>query len=115
MEQEFDERRSFEIVFGGSPVIKVLDFLLDNREFDYSLTDIAKGAGIGWTTLHQFWSEMVSLGLVRRTRRIGRAELYKLDVNNPLSKKLIEIDFLVSKMMVRKELKRQAIKHAVVA
>ena len=109
MAENEDEKRSFEIVFGGSPVIKVFDFLLDNREFDYSLTDIAKGAGIGWTTLHQFWREIVALGLVRKTRRIGRAELYKLDTTNPLAKKLIEIDFLVSKMMVRKELERQAL------
>ncbi len=111
------DKSSFRMVFGDSPVIKVLDFLLDivkapnirtkksaftiqlrrykcskinrlsyNREFDYSLTDIAKGADVGWSTLHQFFGEFVRLGIVKKTRRIGRAELYKLDEENSLVK-----------------------------
>ena len=97
------EKSSFRMVFGDSPVIKVLDFLLDNREFDYSLTDIAKGADVGWSTLHQFFGEFVRLGIVKKTRRIGRAELYKLDEENSLVKKLAEIDMEVSKIFVSKE------------
>lgn len=64
------DKSSFRMVFGDSPVIKVLDFLLGNREFDYSLTDIAKGADVGWSTLHQFFGELVRLGIVRKTRKI---------------------------------------------
>src|SRR3989338_5922234 len=101
------EKSSFRMVFGDSPVIKVLDFLLDNREFDYSLTDIAKGADVGWSTLHQFFGELVRLGIVKKTRRIGRAELYKLDEDNSLVKKLAEIDMEVSKMFVQKEVVAQ--------
>ena len=37
-------KSSFRLVFGESPIVKVIDFFLDNREFDYSLTDIAKNA-----------------------------------------------------------------------
>lgn len=94
------EQTSFRLVFGDSPVVKVLDFFIDNQEFDYSLTDIANGAGIAWSTLHEFWPDFVKVGLVVRTRKIGRAELYKLNVANPLVKKLIEIDMLASKQMV---------------
>ena len=38
------EKTSFILVFGESPVVKVIDFFIDNQEFDYSLTDIAKNA-----------------------------------------------------------------------
>ena len=103
------EKSSFRMVFGDSPVIKVLDFLLDNREFDYSLTDITKGADVGWSTLHQFWNDLVRLGIVRKTRKIGRAELYKLDETNPLVKKLIEIDMEVSKLFVQKEMGEETV------
>jgi hypothetical protein len=34
-----------------SPVFRILDFLMDNKAYDYSKTDIAKGAGISRTTL----------------------------------------------------------------
>ena len=89
-------KNTCRIVFGDSPTVKVLDFLIDNQEFDYSLTDIAKGAGIAWSTLHECWPEMIELGIVIKTRRIGRAELYKLDGNNDLVKKLLELDLFIS-------------------
>ena len=34
-----------------SPMLKVLDFLMDNESFDYSKTDIAQGSGLSRTTL----------------------------------------------------------------
>lgn len=100
-------KTSFALVFGSSPPVKVLDFFIDNQEFDYSLTDIARGAEVGWTTLHQFWSKLVKLGVVKKTRRIGRAELYKLNTESPLVKKLLEVDFIVSKQLINKELNKQ--------
>jgi predicted transcriptional regulator len=102
-----EEKTSFRLVFGDSPLIKVLDFFLDNQEFDYSLTDIAKEADVGWSTLHQFWDNILKLGLVKKTRRIGRAELYKLNTENPIVKKLIEIDNTVSETLIKKEQEKQ--------
>ena len=103
------EKTSFRLVFGDSPVAKVLDFLLDNQEFDYSLTDIAKGAEIAWSTLHAFWPDLVRLSVVNKTRKIGRAELYKFNTESPLVKKLIEIDLLVSKQLITLETETQKI------
>lgn len=104
------ENSSFRIVFGESAIVKVIDFFLDNREFDYSLTDIAKNADIGWTTLHMFWNKLVKLGIVEKTRRIGRAELYRLNMKSLLVKKLIELDLAISKNLIYKELESQKIK-----
>ncbi len=103
-------KTSFRLVFGDSPVIKVIDFFLDNEEFDYSLTDIAKNADVGWTTLHQFWKEFLKLSIVVNTRKIGRAKLYKLNVKNELVQKLREINLIVSKQMIMKEIERQKLK-----
>ena len=103
------EKSSFRIVFGNSPIVKVMDFFLDNREFDYSLTDIAKNSDIGWSTLHQFWNDIVKLGIVTKTRRIGRAELYKLNLNSSLVKKLIELDTAISKKLMKQELAKQKV------
>ena len=102
-----EEKSSFRIVFGNSPLVKVIDFFLENREFDYSLTDIAKNADIGWSTLHGFWNNVVMLGIVKKTRKIGRAELYMLNLDSPLVKKLIELDMDISKKMANKEIHKQ--------
>ena len=105
-----EEKSSFRVVFGDSPIVKVMDFFLDNREFDYSLTDIAKNADIGWSTLHGFWKEIVSLGIVIKTRRIGRAELYKLNMSSSLVKKLIDLDKTISKKLMQEEIEKQKLK-----
>lgn len=52
-----------------------------------------------WIKQHsnRFWC---MLGPVVKTWKIGRAEIYKLNVMNPLVKKLIEIDMIVSNQLV---------------
>ena len=103
-------KSSFRLIFGDSPIVKVIDFFLDNREFDYSMTDIAKNSDIGWSTLHGFWKDMVKLGIVTKTRRIVRAELYKLNATSPVVKKLIELDKDISKKLMQEEIDKQKIK-----
>lgn len=94
-------------VFGSSPLIKVLDFLITYREFDYSLTDIAKESEVGWNTLHSFFFKLVEKGIIKETRQVGRAKLYKLNTDNPIAKKLIEINNIITSKAVDEELKKQ--------
>ena len=70
-------------ILGSGPQIRILDFLIEGRGLDYSLTDIAENASIGWTTLHRIWDKLVTLQIVQQTRTIGRAKLYQLNAANP--------------------------------
>ncbi|MFH0713755.1 MAG: hypothetical protein V1722_04615 [Candidatus Micrarchaeota archaeon] len=81
--------------FGQTPVILVIDFLLENRLFDYSKQQIAEESGIGRVTLFNNWNKIEKLGLVKETRRFGKTKLYKLDEANPVVKKLIELEILL--------------------
>jgi DNA-binding transcriptional ArsR family regulator len=85
------ETTIFREALGDSPVIRVLDFLIEGRGLDYSLTDIAKNANIGWTTLHRIWDNLLRLNIVIPTRKIGRAKLFKLNEENPAVEKLIKL------------------------
>jgi len=85
------ETTIFREALGNSPVIRVLDFLIEGRGLDYSLTDIAENANIGWTTLHRIWDKLVQLNIVVPTREIGRAKLFKLNEENPAVEKLIKL------------------------
>ena len=85
------ETTIFREALGNSPVIRVLDFLIEGRGLDYSLTDIAENANIGWTTLHRIWDKLVQLNIVVPTRKIGRAKLFKLNEENPAVEKLIKL------------------------
>lgn len=101
------EQTAFVEVFGTSPLIRVLDFFITYREFDYSLTDIAKETEVGWNTLHAFFPKLIEKGIVKETRQVGRAKLYKLNTDNPVVKKLIEINNLITSKAVDEELRKQ--------
>ena len=85
------ETTIFREALGDSPVIRVLDFLIEGRGLDYSLTDIAENANIGWMTLHRIWDNLLRLNIVIPTREIGRAKLFKLNEENPAVEKLIKL------------------------
>ena len=81
----------FTKAVGNTPKIKVLEFLIEGRELDYSISDIAEGAGIGRTTLFRVWNDFVELGIVENTRNIGNAKLYKLNLSNPFVRKFVDL------------------------
>ena len=81
----------FRKALGDTPKIRVLEFLIEGRELDYSITDIAEGAEIGRTTLFRIWDDLIKTKIMVPTRQIGNAKLYKLNINNAFVKKLVEI------------------------
>src|SRR3989344_9048219 len=85
------EETMFRKAVGNTPKIKVLEFLIEGRELDYSLSDIAEGSGIGRTTLFRIWNDFENLKLINPTRTIGNAKLFKLNLENPFVKKLVEL------------------------
>ncbi len=79
-------------VFGDYPLIRVLDFFLEEYLFDYSKTQVAELSGVSFNTLDLFWDKLIKFGIIIKTRKIGNSEMYKLNLENPLVQKLMEID-----------------------
>ena len=77
------EPKSLFIEFmGDSPTVRVLDYLLTERDLDFSITDMAKNAGIGRTTLYRIWDDIIKNKIIVPTRVIGKAKLFKLNKSN---------------------------------
>lgn len=100
---------AFLEIFGETPILKVLDFLIINEDFDYSMTDIAELSGVGYSTLKLFWSKMEHQRIVIRTRTVGKAKMYRLDFSNPVVKKFRELYWETTKKAVRQKLGRPAV------
>lgn len=79
-------------VIGESPVLKAIDFLIENKGMDFCKQDIAKGAGISRTTLFNCWSQLEKSGIVKPTRKFGKTTLYSLNTKNPVVKKILELE-----------------------
>ena len=72
-------------------ISKILDFLSTHKLWDYSVSDIAEGSGIGRTTLFRIRNDFTELNIVKHTRDIGNAKLYKLNLANPFVKKIVDL------------------------
>ena len=77
-------------ILGNYPLIKILNHLVIFREFDYSLTDIAENSGVAWSTLSEIWPKLEKMKLVKYTRNVGRAKMYKLNTENKIVQNLIK-------------------------
>jgi hypothetical protein len=98
------EQSIFVEVFGNNPVMKVLDFLISFQMFDYPLTEIAKNSEVSYSTLQTFWEKLERNNIIIKTRRIGKSDLYKLNIKNPAVKQLIQLDWNLTTARQEKDL-----------
>lgn len=81
----------FREFIGDNPTTRLLEFLIEGRFFDYTLTELAEKSEISWRTLHRIFPNFIKADIVKKTREVGRAKLYTLDTKNPKVEKLIEL------------------------
>ena len=105
-----NEKSIFLEVVGDTPKLRVLDFLITFQAFDYSLTDIAKNAKVSYSNLMLFWPQLVKAGIVKQTRVVGKARMFKLNMENPFVQELSRLQWVVSKMIIHKKLGLSEIK-----
>ncbi|HEV2193833.1 MAG TPA: helix-turn-helix domain-containing protein [Nitrosopumilaceae archaeon] len=89
-----------ESVFPGS-TSKILDFLATFKDWDYSVSDIAKNSGISFKTALNEIKNLEQQGVLSRTRTVGKAIMYKLNLE---SKQGFYIDKLVFEIATKRAL-----------
>lgn len=87
-----EEKSLFIEFMGDSPMTRIFDYLLTEQDVDFSISDMARNARVGRTTLYRVWSKLIEKKIIIPTRIIGKAKLYKLNKDNIAINKLIEID-----------------------
>lgn len=103
------EKSVFVEYFGDYPLIRVLDFLILGRDMDYSMTEIAKNSNVGWTSFSELWPKLIKKNIVTKTRKIGNAKLFKLNLENTWVKELIKMDKVITKLETEKLLSNKAL------
>jgi hypothetical protein len=82
---------------GASPILRIVDFFLDNTLSDYSKNEIAKNLAMSRVTFFKYWKELEKSGALTVSRKIGRATLYELDRENEVVKQLIKLDMALAR------------------
>ncbi|MBI2079155.1 hypothetical protein HYT84_00190 [Candidatus Micrarchaeota archaeon] len=78
--------------FGDTPILRIIDFLLENRLFDYSKKQIIDETGLAKATFYKYWDKLVQLEVIKVTRSFGKTKLYKLNEQNPVVNKIKEVE-----------------------
>lgn len=79
-------------VFGDYPLIRVLDFFIENYIFDYSKTQVAELSEVSFNTLETFWNKLERNDIIKKTRKVGKSQMYQLNKDSMVVKMLLEID-----------------------
>ena len=87
-----NEKRMLLKSLGESAEMRIIDFLLENRNFDYSKKQLIEFTKLSRATFFAHWKNIEESGIVKITRKFGKARLYKLDEKNPAVLHLISLE-----------------------
>lgn len=82
---------------GSNPKLRIIDFLIGNRPFDYSKKEIIEGSRVGKVTFFKVWKDLVKFGIAKQTRKYGKAKLFKLNEESEVVKKLLILEYSLIK------------------
>jgi DNA-binding transcriptional ArsR family regulator len=88
---------------GNSPKLRILDYLLDYKLNDFTIKEILEAVGMSKLTFYKYFEDLEELGLVIPQRKIGRATLYKINLENPMVKMMIEYETKLSLQIAEQE------------
>ena len=83
----------------NKPQTKILDFLADHPDYDYSVSDLAKNTGVSRPTVYKIIKTLEDSKLVIKTRKLGKSNMYKLNLKNKLVRTILKFDFEIAKII----------------
>ena len=83
-------------LFADGDSAKVLDFLLDYPEGLFSKADIMRDTHVSFRKLKKVILPFEQLGIIVLSKKIARANLYKLNNENEIFRILVKLDMKIS-------------------
>ena len=99
-------------ILGDTPMNRVLDYLLGEIGYDFTLKEIAEQSRVGYATVKRIWSRVMKSRVVTPTRKIGKAVLYSYDISTQQGKALRTFYLDVLFKEAEKELKKSRVRLA---
>lgn len=84
-------------IFGVNPRNRVLEFLLETRELDFGVGDIARETGLNRATTYNVMGELIENKYLTCSRKISGTQLYRLNLEKREVRFLIKIFNMILK------------------
>lgn len=78
-------------LFGSHPKARILDFFLDNPFLDFSMQEVIRELRMGKRTFYRYFRELLARQVIVPTRKIGRAQLYTINLKHPAVKAIYKL------------------------
>jgi DNA-binding transcriptional ArsR family regulator len=88
-------------IFSSRAVSQIMDFFLDHKEFDYSPGEIAKKTGLSFRTIFRELPYLEKNQLIYISRKIGKTNMYRLNVDLQAVNFLEKFAFEMSQLRVK--------------
>jgi len=88
---------------GDSPKLRIINFFLDNPLFDFTKKEVIEALGMSKQTFYKYFPGLEKYGIVKVSRKIGRAKLYRINLNHPLIEMLREYEKRMSLQIAEKQ------------
>lgn len=69
-------------VLGDHPKTRILLAVLTDPDRDYNMTDIAELADTDRSTVYRHIDDLIEIGLIEQTRKVGNAPMYQINQEN---------------------------------
>ncbi|HDO20690.1 MAG TPA: ArsR family transcriptional regulator [Candidatus Bathyarchaeota archaeon] len=106
MSEELYTKKKYESILiktlGDSPKLRIIDFFLDNPSFDFTKKEVIEALGMSKQTFYKYFPDLEKYEIIKVSRRIGRAKLYKINLKHPLVEMLREYERKISLKMAEK-------------
>ena len=83
--------------FGDTPQLRVFDFLIGNFFFDFPMTEIARESNVSYNSIVTFFDKWIKKGLLVKTRKVGKSDYYKLNMDNSFVIDIVRLDWRMVK------------------
>lgn len=90
-------KSAFLEYFGDTPKLRFLNFLIGNHFFDFNMTDIAREANISYNSLKGFFKDFLQKGIIVKTRRVGKSDMYKFNIENSTAQNFLGFAWFLTK------------------
>ena len=83
----------FTEIFGNAPRVKLLDFLADHVDYDYTISQIQEFTDISRPTLYRLIAELEAEKMISLTREVGASRFYGLNTQNEKVIGMLQLEF----------------------
>ncbi len=94
-------------IFGETPRVKVIDLFISHPGTEYTKTDIANYSKIARSTLYEFLEELEEYGLIKKSKKVGNAQLYTVNMGSEITKLISAFQLSLAEIEINKQVNKE--------